>query len=201
MFLGMRDSEVVVNGESVGRFREVLSQRGIAPVLVFTHTEADCHNDHRAVRELVHAAFRRQAIVGFAVINSLNQSAFQPKLFSDISGSLDRKMAALTMHRTQIANGRVSLEDVREFNRKTAASKTHSFVEPFDLSLQYGGLDPDALHAIFLETGLKEEPSRAHGKKLETPRPAASRVKSNNGRRHLQLNGQRGRKPHSETRV
>ena len=201
-FLGMRDSEVAVNGESVGRFREVLSQRGIAPTLVFTHTEADCHNDHRAVRELVDATFRRQAIVGFPVINSLNESAFSPKLSSEISGLLNRKIAALGIHQTQIANGRVSIEDVREFNRRKGKSKTQSFVEPFDLSLQYGGLDAKALHEILSEIGLNDMlPRSAKGRKMDAQWQTASKINSNGSKRHVRLNGQRGGKHPSEKRA
>jgi carbamoyltransferase len=201
-FLGMRDSEVVVNGESVGRFREVLSQRGIAPMLVFTHTEADCHNDHRAVRQLVHASFRRQAIVGFPVINSLNESAFAPQLFSEVSGSLSRKMAALGIHQTQLANGRVSVEDVREFNRKKGTSKAESFVEPFDLTLQYGGLESKALHDIFSEIGLNDVPRHSsNGRNIIAQLPVASKAKSNGSKRDVRLNGQRGGKLPSEKRI
>jgi carbamoyltransferase len=201
-FLGMCDSEVAINGESVGRFRGVLSQRGIAPMLVFTHTEADCHNDHRAVRELVHATFRRQVIVGFPIINSLNETAFAPKLSSEISGSLNRKMTALGIHQTQIANGRVSVEDVREFNRRKGTSKAQSFVEPFDLTLQYGGIDPKALHDIFSEIGLNDVPRHsANGRKINAQWPTTSKAKSNGGKRHPRLNGQRNGKPPSEKRI
>ncbi|HEX7895822.1 MAG TPA: carbamoyltransferase C-terminal domain-containing protein [Terriglobales bacterium] len=202
LFLGMRDSGVSVNGDSVGRFREILSQRGIAPMLVFTHTEADSHNDHRAVRELVHATFRRQVIVGFPVINSLNKSAFAPKLFSDISASLPRKTAALEIHQTQVANGRVSVADVREFNRTTGPLRFASFVEPFDISLQYGGLDSKALHNIFSEIGLSDaaEPSK-NGRKIYAQRPTTVKAKSNSSKSHTRLNGQRSLKAASEKRV
>jgi carbamoyltransferase len=148
-FLGMRDAKVSVDGDTVRQFREVLSERGIAPALVFTHAEADCHNDHRAVRELVHATFRRQVIVGFPIINSLNESAFSPKLSSKISGSLDRKLTALKLHRTQIANGRVSIDDIRRFSKLKAGKH---FVELFDLSLQYGCVDSTILRGVFRES-------------------------------------------------
>lgn len=159
LFLGFSDSAVVVNGDTVGRFRAALKVRGISPALVFTHTEADCHNDHRAVRELVHATFRRRTIIGFAVLNSLNESTFTPRLFSDVTHSWERKMAAIGIHRTQVASGRVFVEEIRDFNRKSGNPRLRSLVEPFDLSLQYGAPSSAELKQTFAEIGLKSAPS------------------------------------------
>jgi hypothetical protein len=132
--------------------------------IIFTHTDADCHNHHRSVRELALASFRRQAIAGFAVVNSLNASALVPTLYSDVSASIDHKLTALAAHRTQLAAGRICLDDIRDFNRLEKPSTKLIFEEPFDLSLQYGAPSADALQAILDDIGLlRAEKARERG--------------------------------------
>jgi carbamoyltransferase len=181
-FLGLRDAEVTVNRQSVGTFREALLHRDISPTLVFTHTHADCHNDHRAVRELVHAAFRHQAIIGFPIINSLNESLFAPKLTLDVTNLIERKLAALTLHRTQLDNGRISLEDVREFNRKSGCNAGNQLSETFDVTIQYGALEPKALHQLLSTIGLVDlHPATGKQNGEAAPRIAVTAKKQGNG--------------------
>jgi LmbE family N-acetylglucosaminyl deacetylase len=202
LFLGLRDSRVNVDGDTVGRFRRALAQRGIVPTLVFTHTEADSHNDHRAVRDLVHATLRRQAIIGFPIINSLNQTTFMPGLSSDITRFVDRKFAALDFHQTQVLNGRVSGDDVREFNRRNGNAKARSFVEPLDLSLQYGALDPKRLRTIFSEIGLDGFAPRAPGeRKMGGIRRPSPKARTGDVRHSSRMNGSGAARTASEKRL
>lgn len=136
LFLGMRDADVSVNRDSVAKFRHALARRCVTPRIVFTHTEADSHNDHRAVRELVHATFRRQIIAGFPVINSLNESCFTPSLRSDIAQSVQQKARALLHHASQVAMGRIDPDEILEFGRRYGEQALCA--EVFDLSVQYG---------------------------------------------------------------
>jgi len=198
LFLGLRDSAVGVNGETVGRLRAALKDRGIRPTLVFTHTEADCHNDHRAVRQLVHAAFRRRTIVGFPVLNSLNESAFRPSLFSEITSSIESKLEAIGKHKTQISCGRVSVDEIRAFNRQSGNLKSKTLVEAFDFSLQYGTLSADALARIFAEISVTSRFAQVGPRKA---RQATNGVTVNGSKIILRTNGGRKRKVHLDGRV
>jgi carbamoyltransferase len=153
-FLGITDANVTVARENVDKLRQALCCRDICPSLVFTHSHADCHNDHRAVRELVHAAFRKKVILGFFVINSLNESQFKPQLASNIDNSFRQKRRALQFHRSQTETGRISPREVESFNRRMGELGRCGLCEPFDLTLQYGAVDRKGLRNLLASCGL-----------------------------------------------
>ena len=140
-FLGMSDGSVTVTREAVDRLRRALQQHNIQPELVITHSHADCHNDHRAVCELVHAAFRQKVILGFPIINSLNETLFIPQVYADITNQLTRKLRALAIHQSQ--RGRISLIDIEQYNRSMGAVAGCSVSEAFDLTKQSGATAAD----------------------------------------------------------
>jgi LmbE family N-acetylglucosaminyl deacetylase/Mrp family chromosome partitioning ATPase len=142
-FLGMSDGYVTVTREGVDRLRDALKQHNIQPELVFTHSHADCHNDHRAVCELVHAAFRQKVILGFPIINSLNETLFIPQVYCDISDQIARKLRALEIHQTQMQRGRISLIDIEQYNHSMGAAAGCGLSEAFDLTKQYGAMTAD----------------------------------------------------------
>jgi LmbE family N-acetylglucosaminyl deacetylase/Mrp family chromosome partitioning ATPase len=142
-FLGMTDGYVTVTREGVDRLRDALKQHNIQPELVFTHSHADCHNDHRAVCELVHAAFRQKVILGFPIINSLNETLFIPQVYCDITDHIARKLRALQIHQTQMKRGRISLIDIEQYNHSMGAAAGCGLSEAFDLTKQYGAVSAD----------------------------------------------------------
>jgi LmbE family N-acetylglucosaminyl deacetylase/Mrp family chromosome partitioning ATPase len=142
-FLGMSDGYVTVTREGVDRLRDALKQHNIQPELVFTHSHADCHNDHRAVCELVHAAFRQKVILGFPIINSLNETLFIPQVYGDITNHLERKLRALEIHQSQMKRGRISLIDIEQYNHNMGAVAGCRLSEAFDLTKQYGATTAD----------------------------------------------------------
>ena len=142
-FLGMRDGYVTVTREGVDRLRDALKQHNIQPELVFTHSHADCHHDHRAVCELVHAAFRQRVILGFPIINSLNETLFIPQVYCDITDHIARKLRALEIHQTQMKRGRISLIDIEQYNHSMGAAAGCGLSEAFDLTKQYGAVTAD----------------------------------------------------------
>jgi LmbE family N-acetylglucosaminyl deacetylase/Mrp family chromosome partitioning ATPase len=142
-FLGMSDRYVSVTREGVDRLRDALKQHNIRPELVFTHSHADCHPDHRAVCELVHAAFRQKLILGFPIINSLNETLFIPQVYCDITKHIAGKLRALEIHQTQMKRGRISLIDIEQYNHSMGAAAGCGLSEAFDLTKQYGALPAD----------------------------------------------------------
>jgi len=142
-FLGMSDGYVTVTREGVDRLRDALKQHNIQPELVFTHSHADCHNDHRAVCELVHGAFRQKVILGFPIINSLNETLFIPQVYCDITEHVGRKLRALEIHQTQMQRGSISLIDIEQYNHSMGAAAGCGPSEAFDLTKQYGAIAAD----------------------------------------------------------
>jgi LmbE family N-acetylglucosaminyl deacetylase len=124
-FLGLPDGHFRCNGNTVAQIRTLFSALDLCPDVVFTHTEADSHQDHVELTRIVKAAFRRLAIFKYRVRNSAIPSHFEPTISSDISGYGNLKSAALCQHKSQIALRRVG-ELARE----------HS--EGFELEIQEG---------------------------------------------------------------
>jgi len=155
-FLGMSDGYVTVTREGVERLRDALKQHNVRPELVFTHSHADCHNDHRAVCELVHGAFRQKVILGFPIINSLNETLFFPQAYCDITEHLPRKLRALEIHQSQMQRGRISLIDIEQYNHSMGATAGCGASEAFDLTKQYGAATAD-VEELLARAGLMSE--------------------------------------------
>jgi len=155
-FLGLSDGYVTVTREGVDRLRAAIKQHNVEPKLVFTHSHADCHNDHRAVCELVHAAFRQKVILGFPIINSLNETLFIPQVYCDITEYLTRKLRALESHQSQMQGGRICLIDIEQYNHSMGATAGCQVSEAFDLTKQYGATTAD-VEALLARADLMSE--------------------------------------------
>jgi LmbE family N-acetylglucosaminyl deacetylase len=68
--------------------------------LVYTHGEKDSHQDHRAVALASMGACR--GVKGVLCYDSPSSIGFSPSVFVDITTTLDKKLAALEAHRTQV---------------------------------------------------------------------------------------------------
>ena len=87
--------------QSIVREVEVLID-DIRPQIVLTHFPGDIHSDHRALARAVRYATRVPAqrgigaIVYFETLSSTEQGPVtEPHIFADISGTLERKLAAM----------------------------------------------------------------------------------------------------------
>jgi LmbE family N-acetylglucosaminyl deacetylase len=108
-FLGLTDGNFRCNQETVDQVRAMFSALGVCPDAIFTHTEADSHQDHVELTRIAKAAFRRVGVFKYRVSNSAIPSLFRPSVRSEISAFLDVKSAALCQHKSQIIAGRVRL--------------------------------------------------------------------------------------------
>jgi LmbE family N-acetylglucosaminyl deacetylase/Mrp family chromosome partitioning ATPase len=155
-FLGLSDGYVTVTREGVDRLRAAIKEHNIRPELVFTHSHADCHNDHRAICELVHVAFRQKVILGFPIINSLDETLFIPQVYCDITEQLPRKLRALESHQSQMRRGRISLIDIEQYNHSMGATAGCKVSEAFDLTKQYGATAAD-VETLLARAGFMSE--------------------------------------------
>jgi LmbE family N-acetylglucosaminyl deacetylase len=137
VFADFPDRHLECNGETVAKFRQLLANRGLDPDIVFTHIQADSHNDHRAAYAICQASFRKKIILNFAVVNSLVRNQFEPRIFSDVSTQHDRKMAALGMHQSQA--DRVNAASLGALDKSFRVSLGFTNTEAFELTVQEGG--------------------------------------------------------------
>jgi LmbE family N-acetylglucosaminyl deacetylase len=76
--------------------------RSTGATTVYTHGERDSHQDHRAVASASMGACRTvQRVLCYDSPSSLG---FSPSVFVDIATTLDKKLAALDVHQTQVHN-------------------------------------------------------------------------------------------------
>lgn len=146
LFFGWPDGYLQATRDEVGAIRGVIRQRQIEPDLIFTHSTADSHNDHRSASSLVHATFRKKIILGYPIINSLNETQFRPRIFSDITYDAEQKALAILAHGSQAAYGRVDAEKIKNFDTATGASVGVPFAEGFEITIQYGA----SLHNAYI---------------------------------------------------
>ncbi len=135
-FLGQIDGFVTCNRQSVTALRTLVAGFGVKPVAVFTHTEADSHQDHIATSKLARAAFREVALFKFLIRNSAVLSSFAPSVHCMIDSVMAQKEASLLLHVSQGHANRIPMDKVRAFARKFARGKRGTHCEPFELEVQ-----------------------------------------------------------------
>jgi LmbE family N-acetylglucosaminyl deacetylase len=136
LFLGAPDGLLgtVPTPEIVHRMRD--ATKLINADLIFTHSSADDHQDHRATHEITCAAMRERPRLYFPVINHLRVSAFTPQIFVDVSKHWDRKLSSLRFHKSQAE--RINEENITTFCRSFVDSAGLSLAESYELEIPAG---------------------------------------------------------------
>jgi LmbE family N-acetylglucosaminyl deacetylase len=123
-----RDTLVTTDRETIGGIASLVQLH--QPKVVFTHTEEDTHQDHRAI-------FAATMIAARGVGNLLcyqspsSTTAFQPNLFLDIEEYLEDKVALIAEHATQLAKCRyLEAELLRSTARYWGRFAGYRAVEP-----------------------------------------------------------------------
>lgn len=129
-FLGLTDGHFRCDGDAVAQVRSLFSALDFYPDAIFTHSEADCHQDHVELTRIVKAALRRAGIFKYRVSNSAISSHFRPSVSSNIADFADAKSAALSQHKSQVILGRVKPPKV-----------SHDYLEAFELEIQEGAVN------------------------------------------------------------
>jgi LmbE family N-acetylglucosaminyl deacetylase/CheY-like chemotaxis protein len=97
----LTDTEIPGGGPTVRLIEEVV--REVVPTIVYTHTNHDRHQDHRAVHEATIVATR--TIDTVACYQSPSATVdFRPTRFVSIDGFLERKLELLDCFRSQVEN-------------------------------------------------------------------------------------------------
>lgn len=136
-FLNEKDGSIVCNRETVSRLRKLVASKSIHARIVFCHSRADSHNDHRAVHDIAISTFRESVIVEYPVINSLIKSDFKPNIFSAVTGAIvESQHLALSRHHSQA--GRISAKKIAEYRTELSHCGKKMLVDKFKVTLQAG---------------------------------------------------------------
>lgn len=108
---GLPDGDLPAHQRDLVRRVEAAIHR-VAPHRIYTHTEFDTHQDHRAVARATWAAARAGGdVLGYESPSSYD---FRADVHVDITDALEKKVEALRAHGSQVAASRtVDLDAVR----------------------------------------------------------------------------------------
>ena len=105
--------------------------KSIGPVLVFTHSSHDHHQDHHAVHlATLRAARRHPSILCFESPSTTR--GFNPSIYVDIAAYVDIKIQAVQLHRNQNGKPYMSADRVRGIVSFRGSQAKRDFAEGFE---------------------------------------------------------------------
>lgn len=146
LFMGFPDGQMPgISGsdermpDAVGRLREIIREHSISPQIVFTHSIADDHQDHKACHHLTCAAIRNIPRLYFAIVNHLITSKFAPTIFVDVEAVWKLKIQALRLHKTQA--DRIKEREVVNLSATYFRATNAAHTEAFEFDMTAGSED------------------------------------------------------------
>jgi len=100
------DTELPLNRELIVKLETVMRQ--VQPRMILVHNPDDTHQDHRNLAQAAMSATRY--VPNFLLYEGPTTQNFAPNCSTDIEKVLDKKLAALEAHRSQVA--RTNIEDL-----------------------------------------------------------------------------------------
>lgn len=116
IFGGYEDTRIPLTTEFIAYLEGTL--KDLNPDMIFVHHAEDTHQDHRTVNTAILSAARY--IPNLLFYEGPTTVEFQPTIFVDIEGALDRKMAALEAHASQVQKTNIPDTNILEMARATA---------------------------------------------------------------------------------
>jgi LmbE family N-acetylglucosaminyl deacetylase/AmiR/NasT family two-component response regulator len=131
---GLPDAFLSDARESVGVIEQVVAQ--YSPSVVYTHSQHDSHQDHRATFHAVMSGCRGvPTICAFQSPSSTVE--FCPNQFMDIGDYLDAKLAAINLYQSQTMTRVYLAEDmIRATAKYWGRHAAHRLVEPLEVIRQ-----------------------------------------------------------------
>ena len=117
--------------ELVRRFDQLLGD--VNPDLVITHSAHDLHWDHGLVHRATVSALRRTPCDLFAYLSSPEMNAQHRAIgqcFADISQTLDKKLAAISAHTSQLS--KLDLDSSRDLARAMGRISGYQYAEAYE---------------------------------------------------------------------
>ncbi|HEV8643053.1 MAG TPA: PIG-L deacetylase family protein [Methylomirabilota bacterium] len=101
-----KDTEVPYNRELIVRIESVI--RDVRPAMIFVNSPDDTHQDHRNLAQGAVSATRY--VPNFLFFEVPSTQNFTPNCYTNIEKVLDKKLACLEAHRSQVA--KTNIEDL-----------------------------------------------------------------------------------------
>jgi len=111
-----QDTEIPLTRELIVRLESVI--RKIDPRMIFVHYPDDTHQDHRNLAQSTLSAMRY--VPNFLFYEGPTTQNFTPNCFTDIEKVLDKKLACLEAHRSQVAKTNIEDLTILELARSSA---------------------------------------------------------------------------------
>ena len=103
---GYGDTELPLNRDLIVRLESVI--RDVRPHMIFVNFPDDTHQDHRHLAQAATSATRY--VPNFLFYEVPSTQNFAPHCYTDIEKVLDKKLASLEAHRSQVA--KTNIEDL-----------------------------------------------------------------------------------------
>ena len=100
---GYRDTQISLGKALINRIETTVKK--VKPTFIFVNYLDDTHQDHRAVAQATNTATRYTKNVLYYEVPSTQN--FNPTVFIDIEGVLEKKLAALSAHASQVTATRI----------------------------------------------------------------------------------------------
>jgi LmbE family N-acetylglucosaminyl deacetylase len=116
----------------VARFDALVGE--LQPQLVITHSARDLHWDHRLVHHATVSALRRTPCDLLAFMSSPEMNAHSHAIgqcFADVTETIDRKLAAVAAHATQLP--KIELESAKDLARAMGRICGAQYAEAFEV--------------------------------------------------------------------
>ncbi len=113
---GYEDTHLVVDQDLIAKIEKVIYD--ICPSFIFCHYPDDTHQDHRHLSLATQSAARNMRNVLF--YEGPTTHGFNPQVFVDISETLERKIAALQAHESQVTKTNIEDLSIVEIARSSA---------------------------------------------------------------------------------
>src|SRR5213594_2835123 len=101
-----QDTEVPLTRETIVRLESVIRQ--VEPRMIFVNSPDDTHQDHRHLAQAAVSATRY--VPNFLFFEVPSTQHFAPNCYTNIEKVLDRKLACLEAHRSQVS--KTNIEDL-----------------------------------------------------------------------------------------
>ena len=135
---GLPDRRLTVSPSSIETIVEVASS--CQPNIVYTHSEHDLHQDHRATHLASLVAVRHVPNV-FCYESPSTTTGFNPTRFVDIQGVLAQKLTLLEPYASQATRSYMQPDMVMATARYWSRFSPHQCVEPFEVVRMSSMLD------------------------------------------------------------
>lgn len=132
-FEHLEDGKLYFDADTVNIIEEYIKK--LQPQKVFSHSRQDRHQDHWNCARITQAAARKGVndILMYEIYGSA-LSSFTPHYITDISETINSKLASIKAHQSQVKKGTLNLEGLREHAGSVGKEYGYRYGEAFEIN-------------------------------------------------------------------